>query len=154
MANDFVNTITTKDGTTYNVQDKRLEVTAADAGKIVSVNEQGELTLVSAPTSGTQLYQHIIELEVTSEGESYTATLRLINTSSASLADKRWGQLIPYISTTIYGVWDETPVVSIINEQDETRIICYDQWGNLQELRPNWDGEYGGFTGPDTVTAL
>ena len=105
-------------------------------------------------SGGTQLYQHIIQLEVTSEGEPHTATLRLINTSSTSLADKRWGQLIPYISATIYGIWDETPVVSIINEQDETRIICYDQWGNQQELKPNWDGEYGGFTGPDTVTAL
>ena len=105
-------------------------------------------------SGGTQLYQHIIQLEVIQAGSPDTATLRLINTSPASLAGKRWGELIPYISATIYGIWDETPVVSIINEQDETRIICYDQWGNQQELTPNWEGEYGGGAGPDTVTAL
>lgn len=58
MANDFINTITTKDGITYDVQDKRLEVTAADVGKVVSVDESGNLTLTSG---GTKLYKHSIK---------------------------------------------------------------------------------------------
>lgn len=45
MANDFVNTITTSNGTTYDVQDKRLTATAADAGKVVIVDANGNLVL-------------------------------------------------------------------------------------------------------------
>ena len=57
MANDFVNTITTSNGTTYDVQDKRLTVTAADAGKVISVDSNGNLSLTT-PTGGTKLYRH------------------------------------------------------------------------------------------------
>ena len=64
MPNDFVNTITTKDGTTYNVQDKRLTVTAADAGKVVSVDSNGNLSLTT-PSSGTKLYRHLITINET-----------------------------------------------------------------------------------------
>ena len=64
MANDFVNTITTSNGTTYDVQDKRLTVTAADAGKVVSVDENGNLSLIT-PSSGTKLYRHLITINET-----------------------------------------------------------------------------------------
>lgn len=58
MANDFVNTITTSSGTTYDVQDKRLTVTAADAGKVVSVDENSNLTLTTLSSGGTRLFKH------------------------------------------------------------------------------------------------
>jgi hypothetical protein len=60
MANDFINTITTKDGTAYDVQDKRLTVTAADVGKVVAVDENGNLTLTRR---NAKLYQHRISFD-------------------------------------------------------------------------------------------
>lgn len=47
-----------KAGKVYDIHDTRLEVTEADVGKVVSVNEEGELTLVDAPSGGTKLYRH------------------------------------------------------------------------------------------------
>ena len=77
MANDFVNTITTNDGTTYDVQDKRLEVTAADAGKVVSVDSNGNLSLVSG---GTKLYRHQVK------NSEDTLVLDFIATSNAPIS--------------------------------------------------------------------
>ena len=57
MPNDFVNTITTQSGITYDVQDKRLTVTTADAGKVVAVDNNGNLSLIT-PSGGTKLYEH------------------------------------------------------------------------------------------------
>lgn len=57
---NFVNKIKTKDGSEYNIQDQRLSVTPEDAGKMVAVNESGELTLVDVPSGGTKLYKHAI----------------------------------------------------------------------------------------------
>lgn len=76
MANDFVNTITTSNGTTYDVQDKRLTVTAADAGKVVSVDSNGNLSLVN-PSGGTQLYEHILNLI----GDNYYKIIVVVNAS-------------------------------------------------------------------------
>jgi len=45
MANDFVNKVTLENGTTYDVQDARLVVTSADAGKVISVDENGNIVL-------------------------------------------------------------------------------------------------------------
>ena len=45
MPNDYVNKMITQSGTEYDIHDKRLTVTAADAGKVVSVDSNGDLTL-------------------------------------------------------------------------------------------------------------
>lgn len=124
--------------------------------KIITLDNLAEFkTKCDATYGGTQLYMHTMGLEVLWDGQPHTATLRLINTSSTSLANESWDNLVGYISATIDDIFgDEQQVVSIINEQDETRIICYDQWGNQQELLPNWDGEHHGWTVSDTVTPL
>jgi len=43
-----------------NINDSRLAVTSADIGKIVGVNDNGELALI--PSSGTKLYRHEISI--------------------------------------------------------------------------------------------
>lgn len=68
MSNDYVKTITTSDGTTYDIRDARLIVTAADAGKVVIVDSSGNLTL-SEISGGTKLYKH--EVSVGASYEEY-----------------------------------------------------------------------------------
>ena len=145
MANDFVNTITTKDGTIYNVQDKRLEVTAADAGKVVSVDNNGNLTL-SEPSAGTQLYLHTIPVE---NGMEVSDTLVVLSTS-------------PTPATA------DSEIITLINNQS---IMCklgsyncapfaYDSGDGYVGLR-FYSGTSGGLgygyftmTGSDVVTLL
>lgn len=80
MANDFVKTITTAAGTTYDIQDARLTVTAADAGKVVSVDENGNLMLVG---SGTKLYKHHVTFKfITSGGSQLDWEIYYFDTSS------------------------------------------------------------------------
>lgn len=85
MKNDFVNTITTSNGTTYDVQDKRLTVTAADAGKVVSVDENGNLTL-SEPSSGTKLYCH--EVHITVIGFGNTSWMHIYSNKNTEFTKK------------------------------------------------------------------
>ena len=84
MANDFVNTITTSNGTTYDVQDKRLTVTAADAGKVVAVDSNGDLSLIT-PSGGTKLYKHKLSITHSSGGTNITV-LSTLATQITSLS--------------------------------------------------------------------
>lgn len=75
----FVNKIKTKDGQEYDIQDKRLIATAEDVGKVLTVNEEGNLEFKEA-SGGTKLYKH----EVNAESSTGSGNQRLIFISTIS----------------------------------------------------------------------
>ena len=96
-------------------KDTRLpDATAADVGKVLAVNAQGELVLQtpSAPSGGTKLYKHTIAPTPTSEGGSYTGapSIFIISTRSEK-----------YLNTTQIA-------------QDNGVVSCYGAFGNLNML--------------------
>ena len=74
-----------------NKQDK-IEVSAADAGKMVAVDEQGKLALVDAPSGGIKLYKHVLR-----NGGYH---IDWINTQSEA---KNYNDIIGYASFTSVG---------------------------------------------------
>ena len=60
-------------------QDK-IEVTSADVGKMIAVSEEGELTLVDAPSGGTKMYRHVIYTYRDEKGDEYVNHIVIINT--------------------------------------------------------------------------
>lgn len=69
----YVDQIQDKEGTLHDIHDKRLSVTAADVGKVVSVDENGDIALIEG---GTKLYKHVIPLVNSTDN----VTLTIIST--------------------------------------------------------------------------
>lgn len=70
---NYVDQIQDKEGTLHDIQDKRLVASAEDVGKIVSVNENGQLVLVE---NNAKLYRHVLKCE---PSQGYYKTITFIN---------------------------------------------------------------------------
>lgn len=147
---DFVNKIK-KGEKTFEIQDSRLEVTVADAGKMVSVDEEGNLSLVPAPSGGTKLYLHLLQLSQDSHFPSNAKYLYIVTNFDTpinmenieNLVISPWGSFkFPY--------WGSSTVTSIIFHTSEHNFSLIEVNSNME----NVSGIYPYIFGNDTVTEL
>ena len=148
MANDFVKTITTATGTTYDLQDARLTVTAADAGKVVSVDSNGNLSLTT-PSGGTKLYQHNLtgKLYDRTEAEIGTFNIKAVtkysNTVSGSFYSLINNQQLLFLLEgnnilKINGVW-----YYIISFPDLDHVLVNSSSNGLEVMQTNDESAAG-----------
>lgn len=85
----YVNQIQDKEQETHDIHDKRLTVSIEDVGKVVGVNEDGQLALLEV-SGGTKLYQHFIVTDyyISGSGDSGERLAFLVtNASSESIIE-------------------------------------------------------------------
>lgn len=108
-------------------------------------------------SGGTQLYKHDLTLYVVEDDQGtnpQTIHLDLTSWQESSFSGEHWRDLNgKYLGGFIRIDEWQTQLVSIINEQDNTALIYYDQFGNQQAFYPD-PNQSGHLVANDNVSSL
>ena len=83
----YVNQIQDKDATLHDIHDKRLEVTAADAGKVVSVDETKNAILVKGCIPGPKKSLVTVRTAVKAQRKMPTAKTLVNYTAESTVSE-------------------------------------------------------------------
>ena len=139
---------------------ENISTSGASDGQVITYDaNDGVVWKNGGGSGGTQLYKHMAKIYAVGDSDPEYIYLMLISWLNTSFEGLHWkdlnGKYIgAFVVKQLVGFDWITPVITIVNDNDNVQVIVKDQYGSDMSYLPDWDSEYSCYIIEDTITSL